>query len=103
MRRRMLIAMALILVLGLAALISLRHYSLELVNAVVANAVVQKAPEGYSAQTIQEAFAARLRQARESGTKDRYLAQLERISQRLEKIQLLEADEVDQLLNGLKR
>lgn len=102
MRRRMLIGMALVVALGLAALIGLRHYSVEIVNAVVADAMVQKAPEGYPAQKIQKAFAQKLQQVEQSGAKDQYLVQLERMSQRLEKVQWLEADEVDQLLEGLK-
>lgn len=102
MRRRMLIAMALILILGLAALVVLHHYSVEIVNAVVANAVVQKAPEGYPVRRIRETFAERLNQAERRGTQEQYLFELERLSQRLEKVQWLEADEVDQLLEQLK-
>lgn len=103
MRRRMLIAMAVVLALGLAALFALRQYSVEIVNAVVANAVVQKAPQGYPVEQIQEAFGASLRKARQSGTEDRYLTRLERLSQRLEKVQRLESEEVDELLQGLKQ
>lgn len=91
-----------VMVFGLASLVALRHYSLEIVNAVVANAVVQKAPDGYPEAKIEEAFAEGLQRARNSGTKDRYLSRLERVSQRLEKVQWLESDEVDQLLEGLK-
>jgi ribosome maturation protein Sdo1 len=102
MRRRMIVAMAVIGLAGLAALTVLRQYSTEIVNAVVANAVVQKAPDGYPAQRIRQAFEQALEQARRSGRKAEYLGELERLSQRLEKVQILEANEIDDMLEGLK-
>lgn len=92
----------LLIILGLAGagtLLVLRHYSTRMVHAVVVNAVVQRAPEGYPDQEIRVTFGRRLEKARSEGREEAYIQELMRLSQRLEKIQHLEREEVDDILS----
>jgi len=76
----------------------LRYYELELIHTIVLNAVIQKAPEGYPRQEISQAFAAARRRAERNNREEAYLEELFSFSRRLEKIQLLSKDELEELL-----
>ena len=103
MRKRLLVILALVVVLGMAALLVLRRHAVEIVHAVVENAIIQKAPAEYPPETIRGAFTASLRAAQKNGTTRQYLERLEQISQRIEKVQRLDKSDVDELLDDLKR
>jgi hypothetical protein len=101
MKTRTIIALAVILALGMGALLVLRQYKLHLIHVIVENAIIQKAPEGYPRQTIVAAFDAHLNTAKQLDREDAYLTRLLEASQRLEKVQRLSAPELDQLLAEL--
>jgi hypothetical protein len=95
--------MGIVVVLGIGALLILRSQAVEIVHAVVENAVIQKAPEGYPTDRIHEAFESSLRTAQREGTTQQYLEELKVLSHRIEKVQRLEKIEVDELIIDLKR
>jgi len=103
MRKRTYIILALLLILGAAFLVVLRSYSLEIVHSVVLNAVIQRAPDSYPEYRIREAFQSSYQTAVESGRKEYYLEKLNALSHRLEKVQSLETDEVDRILEELSK
>ena len=103
MRKRLLIVMGIVVVLGIGALLILRSQALEIVHAVVENAVIQKAPEGYPADRIRDAFESSLRTAQRDGTTQQYLEKLKVLSHRIEKVQRLERAELDELITDLNR
>jgi hypothetical protein len=79
----------------------LGRYKLVLIQTIVENAVIQKAPQGYPEEQIKEAFARYYTRAQSSDREEAYLELLLQASQRLEKIQRLESRQVDELLNDL--
>jgi hypothetical protein len=81
------------------SMLLLRYYEVDLVHTIVLNAVIQKAPEGYPRQEISQTFAAARRRAEEDNRERAYLEELFSFSRRLEKIQLLSRDELEELLN----
>ncbi len=99
--RRLFFVFFIILVLGILTRFRLKSYSLELVHIVVVNAVVQKAPNNYPKSKVYEAFSACLEQVRKKENQDYYMQQLLTLSHRLEKVQYLEEEEVDDLLENL--
>jgi|SRR5690554_765824 len=101
MKKSTYIVLAALLLFFLSAMWLLKSYSLELIHVVVAHTVIQKAPPDYPASKIEKAFDDAFQQAQAGGWKDRYKSELLAISQRLEKIQKLDAAEVDQLLRNL--
>lgn len=103
MKSRTLVLVGVILLTGIAALTYLKSYSLQLVHAVVVNAVIQKAPEEYDRSRIEEVFERRLKNALNSQEEKRqYLERLKRIFHRLEKRQRLETYELDAILQSLE-
>ena len=80
------------------SMLLLRYYELDLVHTIVLNAVIQKAPQGYPRQEISQAFAAARRRAEQDNREEAYLEELFSFSRRLEKIQLLSRDELEELL-----
>ena len=93
--------MAAICFLGGVLLFLLKQYSTEMVHAVVQNAVIQKAPPGYSEEKIRQAFDRRLMHSRTSEEKDIYLRELKTLAQFLEKLQTLEEWQVDQIVDEI--
>ncbi len=102
MRKRLLIMLAVITALGITGLVLLRSHAVEIVNAVVENAVIQKAPDGYPTDRIREAFDSSLRTAQQDGTTQQHLDQLKALSHRVEKVQRLDSEEVDEMIERLK-
>ncbi len=96
--KKIYILAALIALLGIATLAVLKHYSNDIVHAVVVNAVIQKAPEGYPEAEIRRVFNQKFALAREQGEVQKYMALIKDLSHHLEKIQRLDKGEVDRLL-----
>ncbi len=65
--------------------------------------VIQKAPQGYPSQEISQAFAAARRRAEQNNRDEAYLEELFSYSRRLEKIQLLSRDELEELLDEVRQ
>ncbi len=84
------------------SMLLLRYYEVDLVHTIVLNAVIQKAPEWYPRQEISQAFAAARRRAEEDNREEAYLEELFSFSRRLEKIQLLRKDELEELLGEVR-
>jgi hypothetical protein len=101
MKRTTIIAAAVILILGIGLILGLNRYKLPLIHAIVENAVVQKAPAGYPQGHIRQVFDENFRKARRMGREEAYLDQLLRVSQRLEKIQRLESNQVEEIVANL--
>jgi len=101
MKRTTIVAAAVILVLGIGLMLGLNRYKLALIQTIVENAVVQKAPTNYPQAQIRRVFDENLRKARQMEREDLYLDRLLKASQRLEKIQRLESNQVDELLLDL--
>lgn len=103
MKRKGWVAALGVLGLFLLSVLVLRLYRLELVHHVVVNALIQKAPQGFPQDRIRHAFdAARDTSRRQSG-EQRYLDYLLALSQQLEKVQHLSAQEVEAILEEVNR
>jgi hypothetical protein len=90
-------------ILGMACLLLLNRYKTDMIHVTILNAVLQKAPRDYPEQRIRHRFTSVFEEARRSGNVEAYLKRLLALAQRLEKIQHLEAAEVDALLENLDR
>lgn len=101
MKKSTIAVLVLLFMSFVGALLLLNVYKLELVHTIVLNAVVQKAPEDFSGEEIRRAFSRARQNAQKANREKRYLEKLLRISQRLEKIQELSADETRKLLDEL--
>ena len=101
MRTRTIVALAVTLAVGIAALVAFRAYKLRLIHVIVENAVIQKAPDHYPRDRIAAAFDNHLAEAERRDREDVYMDRLLSASQRLEKIQRLENEEMDRLLAEL--
>ncbi len=101
MNKKLLAAFAVVLLAGVLFLLVLKSYTVEIVHAVVVNAVVQKAPEGYDQAKIVKVFDDALARAEQGGSRDRYLVELQEVFRNLEKRQCLEPEEMDGLLAQL--
>lgn len=88
------------LVFFAASVAMLRLYQTDLIQVAVVNAMVQKAPEGEEAR-IRRAFSQARREARAQDRQDEYLKALMAISQRLEKTQEIDRQQLDELLQLL--
>ena len=100
-KKSTIIIVAFLLLMLVGSMMLLRHYELDLIHGVVTNTVLQKAPEGYPEGLIRQAFQqARRRSEREERSRA-YLMDLFALSQRLEKVQFLSQDEVDEILRSL--
>ena len=100
--RRLIFLLFIVVVLGILTRFRLKSYSLELVHIVVVNAVAQKAPYNYPKSKVYRTFSACLEQVKKKDNKDHYMQQLLTLSHRLEKVQYLEEEEVDDLLENLE-
>lgn len=101
MKKSTYIVLALLLLFFLSAMWLVKSYSLELIHVVVAQTLIQKAPSDYPAGRIEQAFDDAFQNALEEDREEEYRSHLLAISQRLEKIQKLDAPEVDELLENL--
>ncbi len=101
MKRTTVVAAAVILVLGIGLILGLSKYKLPLIQKIVENAVVQKAPASYPQAHIRQVFEEHYTKARRMGREDLYLDRLLKASQRLEKIQTLDSKQVDELILDL--
>ncbi len=91
----------LLVIAALGILVSvwlLNSYKINLVHRVVVNAVIQKAPPEYSEDHIELVFERARKKAAESSREQEFLEKLLRLSQRLEKVQSLASDQVDEIL-----
>jgi hypothetical protein len=98
MNKKSLIVIVLLFIFGVAALVSLQSYKLELIHTIVVHAVIQKAPPAFPEDRIQATFQAALLHSRQTGQEDDHFQSLLKLSQRLEKIQSLSSEEVESLL-----
>ena len=102
MRKSAIITIPLLILIFAGSLLLLRFYKLDLIHTVVVNTVVLKAPRGYPEGKIRRTFdAARARAKREDREQD-HSEKLLSLSQRLEKIQQLSHDELQELLEALQ-
>jgi len=91
----------LVIALGLTATLTLRAYKVRLIHLIVENAVLQKAPADYPEARIRNVFESFLRHAEASNREDHYLERLLQASQRLEKVQQLDARGLEELFEAL--
>ena len=101
MLRRLALLTAVLAVLEIVTRFTLKSYSMELEHLVVLNALTQKAPDDYPKQRIFNHFSGCLEEVNANGSHELYMRQLMRISHRLEKVQYLDASEVEHLLAEL--
>ncbi len=102
-KKATIIIVVILLSIFAGSMLLLRYYEVDLVHTIVLNAVIQKAPEGYPRQEISQAFAVARQRAEEENREGAYLEELFSFSRRLEKIQLLSRDELEELLNEVGR
>ncbi len=98
MKRSTIIILGILFSIFAGSMLLLRYYEVDLVQTIVLNAVIQKAPQGYPRQQISQAFAAARRRAAQDNREEAYLEELFSFSRRLEKIQLLSRDELEEWL-----
>ena len=79
----------------------LRSHSVDLVYSVVLSAMLEKLPEDYSEQQVEQAFAANRKLALAEDRSDQFLQALVLVSQRLEKRHTFTSAEVDEALQLL--
>ncbi len=101
MRKSTIAIFALILLFGFVSLWLLNRFKLPLIQEVVENAVIQKAPDDYPKEQIRRAFAEHRRLAAEIRREDQYLERLLEASRRLEKVQRLDHQQVSDLITRL--
>ncbi|MEE8348303.1 MAG: hypothetical protein V3R94_01950 [Acidobacteriota bacterium] len=101
MKKSTVIIIGLLLLMGVASMAIMRSYELDLVHGVVLNTLIQKGPKDFSRQTVQETFRAARAAAEGENLKQAYLDDLFALSQRLEKIQELSREEMDEILDSL--
>ncbi len=97
-KKSTIIILVTLLSISAGSVLLLRYHEVDLVHTIVLNAVIQKAPQGYPRQQISQAFAAARRRAAQDNREEAYLEELFSFSRRLEKIQLLSRDELEELL-----
>lgn len=103
MKRRTVVLIGVTLVAGIIGLAYLKTYSLQLIHAIVVNALIQKAPDGYEQARIETVFQRRLQEAVKSKAEGNlYLQDLKKLFHRLEKRQRLEAGELDTILQSME-
>ncbi len=101
-KKSTIIILVILLSIFAGSMFLLRYYEVALVHTIVLNAVIQKAPEGYPRQEISQAFAAARRRAEQENREEAYLEELFSFSRRLEKIQLLSRNELEELLGEVR-
>lgn len=103
MKKSTLLIMAMLLAVFLASMLFLRSYKLYIVQTVVVDAVIQRAPEDYPRHRIEETFQNARLQAGLEKREQAYLERLLRLSQRLEKVQHIREQDLNDLLESMSR
>ncbi len=101
MKKRTLLILTPMLLAGGVALGLLRIYEVDLIQMIVVNAVLQKAPAGFPGERIRSEFDQALREAKTAGSEAAYLTELLDLSRRLEKVQELSWEQVEDILTKL--
>lgn len=101
-KKSTLVILGILLLFFAGSMLLLRYYEVDLIHTIVLNAVLQKAPEGYPQQEISQVFASARRRAQENDREEAYLEELFTLSRRLEKIQLLSREELEELLDQVR-
>ena len=96
------VTLVIVLLIFAGSLLLLGYYELDLLHAVVVNAVIQKAPEGYPEQRIAQIFSAARRRAERENRREAYMELLFLLSQQLEKLQRLSVDDLEELLEKVE-
>lgn len=102
LRKRLALVLAFGLLVATGAFVYLKLHALEIIDAVVLNAMIQRLPEDYPQETVRETFRSRLRSADTPEKRAHYLEQLKELSLQIEKVQYLDADEVDEILRRIR-
>ena len=103
MKKSTVVVVCLLLLILVAAMVLVRSYELDLVHGVVSNTLIQKGPKDYSNRKVRETFRAARAAAEREDRSQAYLEELFALSQRLEKIQELSKDEMDEILDSFDR
>ncbi len=101
MRRKTILLLAGLGLLGGALLLGLKSYQLDLIHYVIVNAMLEKAPEE-SASEIRAVFEQALQRAEAEDKEEVYLKKLLALSQRLEKVQKLKPENVGKMLDEVR-
>ncbi len=80
------------------ALIIFNSYKLELVHKITLNATLQKAPDSYPRDRIEKAFLRAWNRSSEKSDTNHYLSRLLELSARLEKVQFLSAQQIEEII-----
>lgn len=99
MTKRTYITLGILATVGVVSLLLLRSYELELVQNIVLHALIQKSPAGVSDAEIERLFQRSLTLARLQQRESEYMADLIRLSQKLEKLQSIDEPGLRQLLS----
>jgi len=90
-----------LLLILVVSMVMMRFYELDLIHGVVLNVLIQKGPENYSNRKVRQTFQVARAGAEREDRKQAYLRELFSLSQRLEKVQELSRDEMDEILDSL--
>lgn len=102
MRKKTVVVLAALGLLGTVALLALKSYQLELIHYIVVNAVIQKSPEDDNPR-IRTAFEQAQRRAKAEGKEEAYVKRLLAFSQRLEKVQQLNPVSLNRMLEEVRK
>ena len=103
MRKRLLTISIPGIALIFLVLITLNSYKLELVHKITLNATLQKAPDSYPRDRIENAFLRAWNQSSERSNTSHYLSRLLELSARLEKVQFLSAQQIEGIIATLPK
>ncbi len=101
MKKPTVVIICFLLLMFVASVVMMRSYELDLVHGVVLNTLIQKGPANYSNQKVRETFQTAREAAEREDRSQAYLEELFALSQRLEKIQELSRDEMEEILDSL--
>ena len=102
MKKTTVIIVCFLLLMLVASMLMMRSYETDLVHGVVLNALIQKGPGNYSQRKVRETFRAARESAEREDREQAYLEHLFALAQRLEKIQELSREEMDEILDSLQ-
>ncbi len=97
MRKKPLLLLAGLGLLGVTTLLVLQNYQLDLIHYIVVHALLQKAPQS-EGEEIRSTFEQARRRAEREGKQDVYLRRLLAFSQRLEKVQEVSPESLRRML-----
>lgn len=95
------VVLVILIVAAVITLLTFRRYQLDLIESIVASALVQKAGHSVTEQEIRRVFRAARASAENSRQHAAYAERLLAISQRLEKVQELQKSQVEQILSSV--